>query len=89
MTSQPDEMRYDTRDWVVAKQLLDEITMIKSAFLVSFYSPSGILRSTGQPPASPKTSNVPGPTAAGAQVDLGSVQVARHARTRARAARAA
>eukprot|EP01046_Picozoa_sp_COSAG06_P087731 COSAG06_NODE_34204_length_478_cov_0.691293_1_plen_52_part_10 len=46
MTSQPDEMRYDTRDWVVAKQLLDEITMIKSAFLVSFYSPSGILRST-------------------------------------------
>ena len=39
-------MRYDTRDWVVAKQLLDEITMIKSAFLVSFYPPSGILRST-------------------------------------------
>jgi hypothetical protein len=27
----------------VAKQLLDEITMIKSAFLVSFYPPSGIL----------------------------------------------
>eukprot|EP01043_Picozoa_sp_COSAG02_P121799 COSAG02_NODE_58657_length_276_cov_1.242938_1_plen_38_part_10 len=23
MTSQPDEMRYDTRDWAVAKQLLD------------------------------------------------------------------
>eukprot|EP01043_Picozoa_sp_COSAG02_P027973 COSAG02_NODE_1673_length_11384_cov_835.108463_5_plen_81_part_00 len=39
-------MRYDTVcDWVVAKQLLDEIAMIKSAFLVSFYPPSGILRS--------------------------------------------
>eukprot|EP01043_Picozoa_sp_COSAG02_P076722 COSAG02_NODE_16441_length_1082_cov_2.335707_1_plen_56_part_10 len=46
MTSQPDEMRYDTRDWAVAKQLLDEIAMIKSALLVSFYPPSGILRST-------------------------------------------
>ncbi len=43
-------MRYDTRDWVVAKQLLDEIAMIKSALLVSFYPPSGILRSPPRPP---------------------------------------